>query len=376
MKATKVLMAMAIMLFAGLLFKACQHDEFDDGSLISQQDGYISEEDALRESTLLVINNQPACINPDDPVYVKNTQQETAQWGNPRDPFVKIVDIAYYNTLTHFVLEVKSTHGWADLEIDGESVWVDGTVDENQWGEYSTELPDEWAAGDVYGFALKVAGFGPPADFEVEYHLVGECGRPRDTETLVVDVYSPVTGKTWMDRNLGASRAATSSTDSEAYGDLYQWGRAADGHQKRNSPTVSTLSSIDQPGHGNFILAPNSPYDWRSPQNTDLWQGVNGVNNPCPPGYRLPTDAELNAERLSWSSNNSAGAFASPLKLPVAGLRFFSSGSLYGVGSYGRYWSSTVDGIHSRRLGFASTGANIDNYSRAYGYSVRCLKDY
>ena len=69
----------------------------------------------------------------------------------------------------------------------------------------------------------------------------------RDTQTKVVDVYSPKTGKTWMDRNLGASRAATSSKDSEAYGDLYQWGRAADGHQKRNSATTRKLSSTDTP---------------------------------------------------------------------------------------------------------------------------------
>lgn len=41
-----------------------------------------------------------------------------------------------------------------------------------------------------------------------------------------------------MDRNLGVSRIATSSTDSEAYGDLYQWGRLSDGHEKRTSPTL------------------------------------------------------------------------------------------------------------------------------------------
>lgn len=45
--------------------------------------------------------------------------------------------------------------------------------------------------------------------------------------TTVVDVTNPTTGKTWMDRNLGASQAATSSTDDLAYGDLYQWGRRA-----------------------------------------------------------------------------------------------------------------------------------------------------
>lgn len=193
--------------------------------------------------------------------------------------------------------------------------------------------------------------------------------------SLPVDVTNPTTGKTWMDRNLGATRAATSSTDSEAYGDLYQWGRGADGHEKRNSPTTSTKSSSDNPGHGNFILAPSSPYDWRSPQNNNLWQGVSGTNNPCPTGYRLPTDAEWEAERLSWSSNNSAGAFASPLKLPVAGHRVYRSGSLLDVGSGGYYWSSTVDGAYSRFLYFTSSGANMLSANRAGGLSVRCLKE-
>ena len=108
--------------------------------------------------------------------------------------------------------------------------------------------------------------------------------------TAIVDVTNPTTGKIWMDRNLGATQVATTTTDQASYGDLYQWGRRADGHQCRTSPTTVTLSSVDQPAHGDFILAPNAPYDWRSPQNANLWQGVNGVNNPCPSGYRLPTD--------------------------------------------------------------------------------------
>lgn len=193
--------------------------------------------------------------------------------------------------------------------------------------------------------------------------------------TEVVDVTNPATGRTWMDRNLGATRAATSSTDSQSYGDLYQWGRAADGHQRRNSGTTSTLSTSDQPGHGSFILAPNSPYDWRSPQNSNLWQGVNGINNPCPGGYRLPTDAEWEAERRSWSSNNAAGAFNSPLRLPVAGYRDNGSGSLANVGSFGVYWSGTADGAYSRRLRFGSSLAGMFSNRRAYGFSVRCLKD-
>ena len=193
--------------------------------------------------------------------------------------------------------------------------------------------------------------------------------------TTVVEVINSSTGKTWMDRNLGASQVATSSTDANSYGDLYQWGRGSDGHQCRNSATTSTLSSSNQPGNGNFILSSSSPYDWRSPQNTNLWQGVNGVNNPCPSLYRLPTETELNAERLSWSSNNSAGAFASPLKLPMPGIRDYSSGSLYGVGSDGNYWSSTFSGADSRGLFFSSSSAGVFDYRRASGFSVRCLKD-
>ncbi len=193
--------------------------------------------------------------------------------------------------------------------------------------------------------------------------------------TAVVNVTNPTTGKIWMDRNLGATQVATSSTDANSYGDLYQWGRRADGHQCRTSATTSTLSSIDQPAHGNFILALAAPYDWRSPQNTNLWQGVNGVNNPCPSGYRIPTETEINAERLSWSVNTSVGAFASALKLPMAGFRNGSNGSLNLVGAYGNYWSSTVSSTDSRHLYFYSSSADMTTSYRAYGYAVRCLKD-
>ena len=198
----------------------------------------------------------------------------------------------------------------------------------------------------------------------------GPCGL---VVTTVVDVTNPTTGKIWMDRNLGAAQAATSSTDASSYGDLYQWGRRSDGHQCRNSVTTTTLSSADTPAHGYSILAPNSPYDWRSPQNTNLWQGVNGINNPCPSGYRLPTETELNAERLSWGPVNSTGAFASPLKLPMAGYR--AVGSLFLVGTGGLYWSSSVSGADSTFLLFFSSNAYMNAWGRASGISVRCLKD-
>jgi len=208
--------------------------------------------------------------------------------------------------------------------------------------------------------------------------IVSSCS-DRDTETEVVDVTNPATGRTWMDRNLGAGRAATSMDDEQAYGDLYQWGRAADGHQKRNSGTTSTLSSTDKPGHEDFILSPDSPFDWRSPQNDNLWQGANGINNPCPDGYRIPTAAEWEAEIQSWISDDASGAFASPLKLPVAGTRSLGSGSLYVVGllgSHGYYWSSSsITSSGAQPLAFDSGDADMGSVYRAHGYSVRCIKD-
>jgi len=189
--------------------------------------------------------------------------------------------------------------------------------------------------------------------------------------------YGTVTsaGQVWMDRNLGASRVATSVSDSAAYGDLYQWGRLTDGHEKRASSTTTTYSNTDVPGHGSFILGEASPYDWRTPQNDNLWQGVTGTNNPCPAGFRLPTAAEWETEISSWSSNNSVGAFASPLKLVMADNRFYNNGDINDTGNYAYYWSSTVVGSNSRYLLFEIGFAVVFDTYRANGFSVRCLKD-
>lgn len=189
--------------------------------------------------------------------------------------------------------------------------------------------------------------------------------------TLVIEVVNPVTGKVWMDRNLGASKVASGATDVDAYGDLYQWGRFADGHQCRNSPISSTTSQTDQPGHGEYIAG---AWNWRSPANDTLWMGETGTNNPCPVGFRLPTEAEMTEERLSWSNNNTTGAFSSPLKFTNGGWRGIGGlGSDWG--SSGRYWTMTVDGSGSKALYFSSTDANTMTEARAIGSSVRCIKN-
>lgn len=189
-------------------------------------------------------------------------------------------------------------------------------------------------------------------------------------------------GNCWLDRNLGADRVAQSSTDEQAYGDLYQWGRLTDGHQNRNSGTRSEQSAEDVPGHGDFILTPLSEdiKDWRLPQNNDLWQGEDGTNNPCPDGFRLPTKTEIAAELNSWDSGNAAGAFGSRLKLPASGSRNSTDGDLSGEGNSGTLWSSTIKtlyGYHhlSTVLYYNGNNAFTSSSNRAGGASVRCVYD-
>lgn len=189
-----------------------------------------------------------------------------------------------------------------------------------------------------------------------------------------VPTVTTATGRVWMDRNLGASQVATSSTDAAAYGDLYQWGRLADGHQLRNSGTTPTLSNNDVPGNSNFITSQNSPADWRSPQNNNLWQGVNGVNNPCPSGFRLPTIPEFQAEIAALSPQNSTTAFLSPLKLISTGIKSYPNG-VVNNNVIGYYWTSTTNGNNAGYIYFYGDGMGTSSTVRAYGMSVRCIKN-
>lgn len=188
-------------------------------------------------------------------------------------------------------------------------------------------------------------------------------------------VFNSATNNCWLDRNLGATRVALSSTDFDAYGDLFQWGRLADGHQIRTSKATNTKSKTNVPGHGNFIASNSDLYDWLSPQNNNLWQGVNGINNPCPTGFRIPTDTELEEEMESWISNNAAGAFSSPLKLTLASGRSDGDNFTQDFGSFGFYWSSSVEGASSRGLFLTSDAAGLGSDGRQYGLTVRCTKD-
>jgi len=182
--------------------------------------------------------------------------------------------------------------------------------------------------------------------------------------------------KCWTNTNIGATAVATASNDSANYGWLYQLGRLTDEHQIRTSGTSGTQSSSDTPGNANFIYDASSPYDWRSPQNDNLWQGVNGVNNPCPPLFRVPTQGELAAMVTAEGITSPVTAIGSTLKIPLNGFRSRIDATVSNENVYGTLWSSTMSGtdavLFSVTAGSASTsGTN----GRATGYGVRCIKN-
>jgi hypothetical protein len=96
--------------------------------------------------------------------------------------------------------------------------------------------------------------------------LTGRCRLRRNNQgvpckydpTTVADIESPITGRKWMDRNLGAWQQAQSPTDMLSYGDLYQYGRRTDGHQCRLSETSSVASPsniVPEPDTSKFITS-------------------------------------------------------------------------------------------------------------------------
>jgi uncharacterized protein (TIGR02145 family) len=205
-------------------------------------------------------------------------------------------------------------------------------------------------------------------------------------------------GNIWLNNNLGAhysninhpsfnlAQQATSATDHLAYGSLFQWGRRPDGHELITwtngttgtavNGTTTTRPNADTAANALFITINSGNFDWRgTTQNDVLWATEASTNNPCPVGFKVPTNAELTTLVTSSSIANSATAASSAMKFTVPGSRNDSSGSLSDVGSYGDYWSSSVSGATASSRTFSAGGTDTDDYGRANGLTVRCLKD-
>lgn len=216
-------------------------------------------------------------------------------------------------------------------------------------------------------------------------------------------ITSERTSRKWFDRNLGAANTPTSVTDWANYGDVFQWGRGADGHQlvTRTSADISipsppatqnplgvaaigttanpVYSTTDNPGHAFFIITPtyvggDFVPDWRSPKNDDLWAAPARINNPCPPGWHVPTYAEFYEEGLTSVQDG-----FNILKLTYTHVRAYdyadASGGQSWSDQFGSYWTSeSYSGGSSPHLRLNATEAYMNYSERAYGMPCRCIK--
>ncbi|MDE5509582.1 fibrobacter succinogenes major paralogous domain-containing protein [Elizabethkingia meningoseptica] len=195
---------------------------------------------------------------------------------------------------------------------------------------------------------------------------------------------NPANYKEFMCHNLGADTSADPFAASAAiHGAKYQWGA------KTNEAGRYVSQSVDQSNSGtiagwNTAGKPNG--SWSDASKT--------ANDPCPPGYRVPTRAQWqavidnnnNVERVgSWANDKTnyttALYFRNPsnvrtLMLPAAGFRNFAGGSLINRGDYGFYWSSSEATFGATNfLLFYSSSVAVYDYNRASGLSVRCVAE-
>ena len=232
---------------------------------------------------------------------------------------------------------------------------------------------------------------------------------PKDDpkDPLTYDEGVVINGIRWATRNVASHGKFVENP--EEHGALFQWGRTGDGHEQRTSPsyptndtsfesgTVSDAAAFDVNGqivnthaaYGKFIKD-NQKGLWRSPQNDALWNSgtatapVKTVNDPCPRGWRVPTQAEYQSlvdAGSKWTNTSVAGRIFgggdNTLFLPAASYRGFSHGAINYIDTGGEYWSSTVyDDGAAYALGFGSNYVNCSgNYRYCRGLSVRCVAE-
>ncbi|MYY27380.1 FISUMP domain-containing protein [Elizabethkingia anophelis] len=190
----------------------------------------------------------------------------------------------------------------------------------------------------------------------------------------------PSNFKEFMCQNLGATSGVDPfSPEAGNHGAKYQWG-AQTGETGRYISQADDQASSGAISGWNTTAKPNG--SWSDTSKT--------ANDPCPSGYRVPTNAQWQAvldnntvERVgSWSDGNYTTAlyFRSPsnqrtLMLPAAGSRLYSDGSLGYRGYLGYYWSSSEATSNAYDLYFISSSVTVGNGTRARGFSVRCIAE-
>lgn len=182
--------------------------------------------------------------------------------------------------------------------------------------------------------------------------------------TVQANWEGPGGDKIWLAVNLGATTEPNTSVDDSpgAAGWFFQFNSKQAYYNNGSNLTPQwTASSI------------NEDTNWEP------------ANDPCKLllglGWRLPIIEELRAFREApvsqggMGEGNRTSAFNSVLKLHAAGRLHSFDGHLVGRGTAGNYWASDqFNSTQGEVLGF-SQGSNTFGGNKAFGRSVRCVKD-